>query len=281
MDLMESLKARLLHSPQPALERILRHDRMLVIAAIAAVTILAWAHIISLAGSASAASSMEELPGMDMARPSFSRWNASQFILMFAMWSVMMIGMMLPSVTPMLLIYARVARQAFEQGSPLASTAWFVGGYIAAWLGFALIVTVGQWALESSLLLTSMGKVSDAFGGAILIAAGLYQWLPLKGYCLSQCQSPLLFIQRSGGLQSTARASTILGIRHGFYCVGCCWTLMLLLFVAGVMNLLWIAGLAVIVLLEKLIPLQPWSSRAIGAGLILSGAALSSGILNP
>jgi predicted metal-binding membrane protein len=264
-----------------ALERVLRHDRILVIATIVAVTVLAWAYIVSLAGVAPAGpSSMDDMPGMDMAQPTLSPWNFLHFAFMFAMWSVMMLGMMLPSVTPMVLIYARVARQALVQGKPFAPTAWFVGGYLVAWFGFSLVAVVAQWALESLLLLTPMGRADFAFGGLILIGAGLYQWLPLKGHCLSQCQSPLLFLQRHGGFQHTSQGSFLLGTRHGLYCVGCCWALMLLLFVAGIMNLLWIAGLAVIVLIEKTVPAGRWLSRFIGICLVLSGVALSTGLLS-
>jgi predicted metal-binding membrane protein len=265
---------------EPALLKVLRHDRLLVITAIVAVTVLAWAYIVSLAGVAFVpSSSMEDMPGMDMAEPAFQAWNASHFVFMFAMWSVMMLGMMLPSVTPTVLIYARVARQAFAQGKPLASTTWFVGGYLSAWFGFSLFATIAQWSLESTLLLTSAGKANVVLGAIVLILAGLYQWSSLKNHCLSQCQSPLLFIQRHGGFERSFRGSFKLGARHGLYCVGCCWSLMCLLFVAGIMNLLWIAGLAVLVLMEKLIPVRPWLSRLIGIGLIVSGVALSVGLL--
>jgi predicted metal-binding membrane protein len=251
---------------------------MIVIASIAAITLLAWVHIVSLAGSMPGIG-MPDMPGMDMAQPAIGQWRVSDFVLMFAMWAVMMVGMMLPSVTPMVLVYARVARQASGQGEPFAATAWFVGGYLLAWIGFSLIVTVAQWALAAALLLTpAMSSASKTFGAIILIAAGVYQWTPLKEFCLAQCQTPLLFLQRHGGFQRSSAGSLRLGARHGLYCIGCCWVLMALLFVVGVMNLLWIAALASFILLEKIIPAGRLMSRLAGACLVLIGIALSAGL---
>src|SRR5262249_22818957 len=161
--------------------------------------------------------------------------------------------MMAPSAAPMILMYARVGRQAAAEGTPFAATGWFAGGYFLAWIGFSLVATVAQWTLERSALLdVAIGSARNArgrstpnaVGGAILIAAGVYQWTPLKDVCLTQCQSPLLFLMRHGGFRRDAFGCLLLGLRHGAYCVGCCWMLMALLFVGGVMNVLWIALLA-------------------------------------
>jgi predicted metal-binding membrane protein len=187
----------------------------------------------------------------------------------------MMIGMMLPSAAPMILIYARVARQALAQGKPFAATAWFAAGYLLAWTAFALVATIGQWALESVLLLTpTMASASTALGALVLIAAGLYQWTPLKEVCLSQCQAPFMFIQRHGGFRREAGGSLKLGARHGLYCIGCCWALMGLLFVGGVMNPLWIAAIAILVLFEKIVPAGRRIPRFVGAVLVAAGAWL-------
>ncbi len=176
---------------------------------------------------------------------------------MFMMWVVMMIGMMTPAAAPMVLLYARVGRQAAMQGKPFANSYWFFGGYLLAWVAFALVATLAQWAVQRASLLTPMMESASAiFGSALLIAAGLYQWSPLKDACLRQCQAPLQFIQRHGGFRRDAKGSLKLGIRHGAYCVGCCWALMALLFVGGVMNLLWIAVLTVFILLESVRRLQ-------------------------
>ena len=140
-------------------------------------------------------------------------------------------------------------------GKPLAATGWFAAGYLLAWIGFSLAATLLQWVLEREALLDPrMAIASNLLGAIVLIAAGVYQWTPLKDVCLAQCQSPLRFLMRHGGFRSDLRGCLLLGLRHGAYCVGCCWVLMALLFVVGVMNVLWIALLALLVLLEKLTP---------------------------
>jgi predicted metal-binding membrane protein len=188
---------------------------------------------------------------------------------------VMMIGMMTPSAAPMILLYARVGRQAAQQGQPLAASAYFSAGYLVAWIGFALAASLAQWALERSALLSPMMEgASDVFGGAVLIGAGLYQWTPLKDACLRQCQAPWLFIQRHGGFRRDARGALAFGLRHGGYCIGCCWALMALLFVGGVMNVLWIAAIAILVLVEKIVPAGRMISRTAGAVFFAGGAWL-------
>jgi predicted metal-binding membrane protein len=181
------------------------------------------------------------------------------------MWAVMMVGMMTPSAAPLVLLYARVGRLVASEKPPFVASGWFAGGYLLTWVGFSFIATTAQWALErTGWLSPTMASVSNAFGGVILIAAGLYQWTPFKDACLSQCQAPLEFIQRHGGFRADARGSVALGVRHGAYCVGCCWILMALLFVVGVMNVLWIALLMVFVLLEKMLPTGRLISRISG-----------------
>ena len=144
-----------------------------------------------------------------------------------------------------------------------------------AWTGFALAATAVQWALERSALLTpTMEGASDIFAGAVLIAAGLYQWTPLKDVCLRQCQAPWLFIQRHGGFRPDIGGALALGIRHGGYCIGCCWALMALLFVGGVMNVVWIAAIAILVLVEKVIPARRAISRTAGVALVAAGGWL-------
>jgi predicted metal-binding membrane protein len=146
------------------------------------------------------------------------------------MWVVMMIGMMTPSIAPMILIYARVGRQAMVDGKPFAATTWFVGGYLLAWIAFSLAATSAQWALERAALLTPMmTSASNILGGVVLIIAGLYQWTPLKEACLFQCQTPLTFILRHGGFRGYPAGALKLGMSHGMYCIGCCWALMALL----------------------------------------------------
>jgi predicted metal-binding membrane protein len=176
-------------------------------------------------------------------------------------------------------MYARAGRQGRAQGKPFAATAWFAAGYLLAWTGFSLAATFLQWVIERAALLDSRMVIDSNIAGAIvLIAAGVYQWTPLKDVCLAQCQSPIGFLMRHGGFRHDPRGCLLLGLRHGGYCVGCCWVLMALLFVGGVMNVLWIAVLALLVLVEKVSPLGRWIARAVGVACVAAGAWL---VLSP
>jgi len=258
------------------LARLLRRERVIVLVAIVTVAAIAWAYIVLLA-DAMAMGGMDmtgyrALPALEAIMvPAAQPWGVEEFALVSVMWAVMMIGMMLPSAAPMILLYVKVGRQSAEKGRPLASAAWFAAGYLLTWCAFALIATTGQWALDRLLLLSPMmATTSRVFGGIVLIAAGLYQWLPFKDACLRQCQSPWLFIQKNGGFRSGAKGALMLGVRHGVYCVGCCWALMALLFVLGVMNVVWIAMLAILVLAEKVVPGRRLP-RIVGAALVGAG----------
>ena len=203
--------------------------------------------------------------------PTSEQWKPIEFGYTFAMWAVMMIAMMTPSVAPMILTYARVGRQSVSERKPFAATAWFVGGYLLPWMGFSLAATAAQWALERANLLTPMmASASPVFSGIVLVVAGLYQWTPLKEACLTCCQAPLTFVIRHGFRDDLAGALT-LGLRHGTYCLGCCWALMALLFVGGVMNLFWIAALAILVLMEKVIASGRIIGRLGGLAFIAAG----------
>jgi predicted metal-binding membrane protein len=263
-----------------ALKTVLRRDRMIMIAALAALTALAWSDLVWLAKDMA-------MDGMDMTgfrmipagqslmMPAGAPWQPIEFDYVFAMWIVMMIGMMTPSVAPMILIYTRVGRQAASEGKPFAASGWFAAGYLLAWTAFSLAATTMQWALERVALLTPMmGSGSNILGGVVLILAGLYQWTPLKEACLSYCRSPLVFIQRQGGFRRDPAGALALGFRHGIYCIGCCWALMALLFVGGVMNLLWIAALAILVLGEKVLPFGWVVARFAGVAFVAAGVWL-------
>ena len=241
-------------------ETVLRRDRAIIIAALGVITVLTWADLIWLADDMFMGgmdmTGFRMIPaGQSLMMPASEPWKPIEFAFVFAMWAVMMVGMMTPSAAPMILIYAKVGRQAAFDNKPFAATAWFVGGYLLAWMAFSLVATSAQWGLERAALLTPMmASASNILGGVVLIAAGLYQWTPLKEACLFNCQSPLTFILRHGGFRGDPAGALGLGVRHGTYCIGCCWALMVLLFVGGVMNLFWIAALAIFVLLEKVIP---------------------------
>ena len=260
------------------IEAVLKRDRAIVAAALVVLAGLAWAYVLWLAADVDMGgmemSGFRMVPaGMTLMMPATAPWNATEFAFVFAMWAVMMVGMMTPSATPMILLYTRIGRQAAQQDKPFAASSWFAGGYLLAWTGFAIVATVAQWRLERASLLTpTMAAASGTLSGIILIAAGLYQWTPLKDACLRQCQGPLQFIQRHGGFRLDAFSSLALGARHGAYCVGCCWVLMALLFVGGVMNVLWIAALTIFVLLEKTIPGGHVVSQVSGASLFAGGS---------
>ena len=197
-------------------------------------------------------------------------WTATEFGLRLTMWSVMMIAMMVPTAAPMTLMYAAVARKAAAQHTPLAPAFVFVTGYIAMWTIFSLVATIAQHALDHAALLSPMMVSTSArFGAAVLIAAGIYQITPLKNACLRNCRSPAHFLSRYW--RTGKLGAFLMGLRLGAYCVGCCWILMGLLFVGGVMNLLWIAAIAIFVLLEKTIPFGDVSGRVAGVAMIVVG----------
>jgi predicted metal-binding membrane protein len=265
---------------EAALEAALRRDRTVISAALLMLVVIAWAYVVQLADDMNMGgmdmTGFRMIPaGASLMMPATAPWQPIEFAYVFAMWTVMMIGMMTPSAAPMILLYARVGRQAAAERKPFAATSWFAGGYLLAWAGFALAATLGQWALERGGWLTSAtASASALFSGAVLLAAGLYQWIPLKDACLRQCQVPLQFIQRHGGFRGDAPGAVSLGLRHGGYCVGCCWMLMALLFVGGVMNVLWIAVMTIFVLLEKLIPAGRLISRLFGTTFLAAGVWL-------
>ena len=260
------------------LERVLKRDRVVVVAALLTLTALAWTHVFWTAALMSAGAPAASMPGMDMSRVG-SVWSIAGFAFTVAMWAVMMIGMMTPSAAPMILLYAHVGRQARADGRLFASTGWFAGGYLLAWSGFAIAASLAQLALADMTLITPMlAAANNLFAGLMLVAVGIYQWTPLKGACLSQCQSPLSFLRRHGGFQRDRRGSLKLGLKHGLTCIGCCWALMMLLFVGGVMNLLWIAALSILVLLEKLLPFGRFMPRVVGLVLVAAGSIFIFGM---
>ena len=262
------------------LEVVLRRDRIVVVVALAVITALAWVYVLWIAVDMDMGgmemSGFRMIPaGVGLMAPALAPWRWFEFPLVLIMWIVMMVGMMTPSAAPMILIYARVGRLGAAQGTPFASTGWFVAGYLMVWSGFALAATAAQWALERTNLLDArMAESSRQMGAIVLIAAGVYQWTSLKERCLRQCQAPLTFIQRQGGVRRDARGALRLGLKHGTYCLGCCWILMALLFVGGVMNILWIAAIAILVLAEKVLPPAWQIARISGLGLIASGGWL-------
>ena len=262
------------------LEAALRRDRLVVVGTLGVMIALAWVYVLWLAADMDMGgmdmSGLRVIPaGTGMMAPALAPWNGMEFAFVFAMWAVMMVGMMMPSAAPIILVYARVGRQAAISAKPFAATGWFAAGYLLAWTGFALIATAVQWALDRAALLDpTMTNVSNVLGGLVLIVVGAYQWTSVKDVCLTKCQSPFLFIQQYGGFRSDIAGSLVLGLRHGAYCVGCCWVLMALLFVVGVMNVLWMALLALLILLEKIAAIGRLIARVAGVGFVIAGVWL-------
>jgi predicted metal-binding membrane protein len=201
-------------------------------------------------------------------------WDASYTALIFAMWTAMMVGMMLPSAAPAILIFARVARSGPEPEHPVLRAYLFAAGYLVSWAAFSAAATAAQRALATRALMTPMmAAASPYFAAALLVVAGAYQWSAVKRSCLTRCRTPAAFLVERWRPGSVGALR--LGAEHGVYCVGCCWALMLLLFAGGVMSLPWIAGLSLFVLFEKVGPGGAWSDRAAGAALAAAGIVLA------
>lgn len=216
-------------------------------------------------------------PTMHAALPSMHAWRSRDFLATLSMWIVMMAAMMLPSAAPMVLVFAAVQRKRREQSEPFVSTGVFLLGYLVVWTVFSIAATLAQWGLHAgSLLSSAMVIASPVIGGVFLIAAGIFQWTPLKDACLTQCASPLSFIMTQW--REGAGGAVRMGLRHGLFCVGCCGFLMGVLFVAGVMNLLWVAAIAAFVLVEKIVPRRRWVSRLGGAALLLWGLWVAAAV---
>ncbi len=255
---------------KPLVAELSRRDTLVIAASLGGISVLAWGYLVGMAREMSGPNAL------CMAAMQIRHWSPGYFWMMFWMWAVMMVGMMVPSAAPMILIYAAVARKAEKQGTPIASTGAFMLGYIFMWTVFSFLVTLAQWQLDKAALLSPMMVAnSPMLGAGLLIAAGLYQWLPIKNSCLQHCRSPFHFI--SAHWRSGSAGAFMMGISHGAFCIGCCWVLMLLLFVGGVMNILWIALISIFVLLEKVLPLGDRGGKWAGVLMVLIGLAMIGG----
>jgi predicted metal-binding membrane protein len=293
------------------LETILRRDRAVTLGALGVVVLASWAYVLAGAGMGMSAWKMSsldlalgrvepmpmgevsagamsggpmnagEMSGGQMsciigdamsAMATSARWNLEYAGIMVSMWWVMMIAMMVPSAAPLILLYAAVARRQREKGAEaLLPTGIFASGYVAVWGFFSGIAAALQWGFEAAGILSPMmmNSTSLLFAAAILVAAGLYQLTPVKQACLRHCRGPIRFLM---GRWCPGRWGAFrMGVEHGAYCLGCCWALMTLLFFGGVMNLYWIGGLAVMVLLEKTIPAGDTLGKVTGGLLMLWG----------
>jgi predicted metal-binding membrane protein len=245
--------------------RLPRRERVVVAAALGAVTALSWLYLYL---------QMQPIADMaDMTPVMFAPWKAADFALNLAIWWVMMPGMMLPSAAPMIMTFATVNRRKRERGQPYVRTMVFTSGYLVAWGLFGVVATLANWALERAALISPMtGRLTPMLGAVVVIAAGIYQLTPLKSMCLNYCRSPFDFVLNHW--RDGASGALRMGMKHGLHCLGCCWFLMALIFAAGIMSLLWMAVIAVFVLLEKLLPAGAWLARAGGAAMLGFGVYL-------
>ncbi|MGO9453762.1 MAG: DUF2182 domain-containing protein [Candidatus Binataceae bacterium] len=253
-------------APQASVPALPARERLVILTELAVLTALSWLYLVRMPMSASDFGATAARMASPLPPGVIDLW------LVFMMWAVMMVAMMLPSAAPMVLMYARMARGRSEEGSTLR--AWiFAAGYIAVWTAFSAAATAAQAILQRTAILSNALTTSSIVGAIILIAAGIYQITPMKQACLSYCQSPVAFFMTHWRDGSTGAFK--MGLDHGTFCVGCCWMLMMLLFVAGVMNLAWVAALTALVLVEKLVPYPRAIARTTGAALIASGVLIA------
>jgi predicted metal-binding membrane protein len=254
------------------LERLLKRERAVTVGGLALLCVLAWTYLAWGAGFGRM-SDMAGMEGMAMEAMSpepVTTWDLGRWALVVVMWITMMVAMMTPAAAPVVLLYGRVARRAAAQvgARAVAPPGAFALGYFLVWTGFAILAAALHWALEAGGLVSagSMSSQNRWLSVGVLAAAGVYQFTPWQAVCLGHCRSPADFLSRNWrpGVAGAIR----LGVRHGAYCVGCCWLIMALLFVGGVMNLAWIAGIGVLVLAERVLPGGPWVARVAGLALL-------------
>lgn len=242
----------------------IHRDRLAVLTALVGVTALAWIYLFRMSAGMKPLTPMEIM----VVRP----WDLVDFGLIFLMWAIMMVGMMVPTAAPMTMMYAAVARKAARDQTPVPPTLVFASGYVVLWTLFSVIASLAQWGFDQAAMLSPMMvATSPALGGGLLLVAGAYELTPFKRVCLDHCRSPVHFL--SAHWRPGVAGAFRMGVEHGAFCVGCCWALMGLLFVGGVMNLLWVGTIAFFVLVQKLMPHGQVTSRLAGGALIVAGAA--------
>jgi len=258
-----------------ALPALPRRERFFAAGSLCSIALLAWGYTVYEARRMNV-TGVCECMRMKISGPELSSWPVATLLPLFLMWAVMMIAMMLPSALPMILTFAAVTRNRQRLGRSCVSMSIFVLGYLAIWCVFSALAAWGQWWLHRHALLSeSMTSTSVWLGGTLLLGAGVFQFSPLKNTCLTHCRGPLEFImtrwrEGSGG-------AFRMGLEHGAFCTGCCWALMALLFVAGVMNVIWIAALTLLVCLEKMLPARARISIATGVLLAAWGIFVIAG----
>ena len=273
---------------KPNLSTVLEKDNLIVYLSIFLIVIITGLYTIFGIGMPMSAIEMTKMSGifsmsssmemnMNMGSNNMdmkNRWSISMAISMFLMWWLMMIAMMTPSAAPTLLLFHNLKKIGSEGKKALSYTYLFLFGYLIIWAIFSLIACIIHKFFDTSSITDAamMQLKSVQFSGILLITAGVYQFTPLKNACLERCRTPIDFL--SSNNRKGAKGSFIMGAHHGLFCLGCCWALMALLFVGGVMNLFWITGLALYVLIEKIIIQARWLDKIMGLILIVFGIFL-------
>lgn len=251
---------------------LLQRDRRILFAALSFIAISAWAYmayearVMYRTGSCCCA-------GMKMSGPDTSAWSPTTLLPLFLMWAEMMVAMMLPTAMPAILCFAAIQRKRHTQNQPYVFAGFFTAGYLLVWTAFSFFAAIAQWMLHGTALLSPMMASNNAIlSGVILISAGVFQFTRMKNSCLARCQSSAN--SAANPARESKSGALLTGLKHGLHCTGCCWFLMLLLFVAGVMNLGWIAILTVFVLLEKVLPNARRLTQLSGFVLLLWGVCV-------
>ncbi len=212
-------------------------------------------------------------PWVVLMMPTSAFWRPETVVAVLIMWAMMMVAMMLPSAAPMIATFDNLERRKTGPAAEPWRTSAFVAGYLMIWIGFSLVATALQWLLQGLGLVTPMAEsASPLLTSGLLAIAGLYQFSPLKHVCLRYCRSPIGFLLMEW--RPGVSGAWAMGLKHGSYCLGCCWAVMLLLFVAGAMNLAWIVLLTSVVAAEKMMPPTPWMTSAIGAVFLSASVVL-------
>jgi len=251
----------------PVADAVIRRDRTIVLMGLAGIILAAAIYMVRMAQTYGG------MPATMLHQHDHAGQRSDSFLLLFTMWTVMMVAMMSPTAVPMVLMHTKVERNRQPERSPVIPTTLFFMGYILVWTAFSAVLALGQMFLQSTALLSpGMASTSPWLAGGILITAGLFQFSKLKEACLSQCRSPVTYFMLEWREGSTGALR--MGLKHGVHCVGCCWVLMALLFVAGVMNVLWMALITAFVLIEKVMPRGDLIGRVVGVGMVLWGIGL-------
>ena len=240
--------------------KILKNDRLIILAGIAVVSLISWTYMAKMSGIA----------GSSISIHGAHAWRINELVSHFIMWGIMMIAMMLPTAGPMILTFSFISNQRKQKEQPYVKTSIFVMSYLIVSVGYSLLMTLLQWWLHNNALLTAIGASSSyLLSGSLLLAAGIFQWSKIKHACLRFCRNPFNFLMASW--KEGIPGALHMGIKHGLLCTGCCWALMLLMFVGGVMNLLWMIVITAIILIEKVAPRGDIFAKAAGVAMAATG----------